>query len=81
MKKEYNKNYYNNILEEKLQTYVYCECCNKSFRLWNSSAHNRTKKHLYNQMSEEEKVEYLKLKENEKNMKKIDSLKNRIQED
>jgi hypothetical protein len=72
---EYHKNYYHskykNIIANKTS---YCDCCQLEFAAWNIYKHNKTQKHIFNSMNEEDKQKYLGEKSKMKITKKIDKL-------
>jgi len=74
-RKNYNRNYYQkykNIIANKRS---YCDCCQLEFAAWNIYKHNKSKKHLFNSMSEEDKKKKLEEKTKEKINNKIEKLK------
>jgi len=57
--KEYNHNYYINhykqIIANKKE---FCTCCQVEVSSWNMYKHKNSKKHKYNQLSDEDKTNY-----------------------
>lgn len=74
---EYNKNYYHSKYKEIIKNKkCYCDCCQLEFAAWNIYKHNKTQKHFFNSMSEEDKLKYLEEKSKKKIMRKIEKLRN-----
>jgi hypothetical protein len=78
--KAYQKKYYENVLREKMKnTIVHCDVCNLDFAGWNFYKHKQSKKHVMNCMTCDERNEYLKQKQQDKEKRKIERKLNKLQ--
>jgi non-homologous end joining protein Ku len=68
----YYVNHYKNIVAEKK---IFCECCNVEVSAWNIWKHKNSKKHKYNLLSDEEKLNY----DNEIKTAKIQKFINKLE--
>jgi hypothetical protein len=78
-KLEYHKNYYHNTYKNIIANKkCFCECCQLEFASWNIYKHNKSKKHFFNSLNEEDKQYYLEEKKKDKIVKKIHRLEKLI---
>ena len=58
--KEYNHNYYMNVYKTKIKDIrLKCDACNCEYSKWNEHKHFKSKKHIFNVMSPEEKMKFI----------------------
>jgi hypothetical protein len=85
MEKNYNKEYYINVLKEKVAKPIRCEFCKCEFKAWNVIKHSKTKKHLLNIMTPEDRILELKRRldviEEAKIAKTVEELQKQIEEE
>ena len=59
-KLEYHKMYYHNKYKNIISTKKsFCDCCQIEFSSWNIYKHNKSKKHYFNSLSEEDQRKFL----------------------
>ena len=76
--KEYNHNYYITVYKEKIRNKkVKCEACNCEYSKWNEYKHFKSKKHIVNTMTEEEKQIHIQQKISQMEEKYLTKLKSK----